>query len=171
MTGPPALRVRNSKLAGELFGETIARTYFAVRVAAIYGVNPCRAKGGNNFVKLMLKLASERGEVKVVEDEFVSPTYTRDIANQLLALSDTDAYALIHATSNGSSSWHEFASEIFELSGMRVRLLRAAPGEFPMKVPRPKYSVLQNSRLQAFGLDVMPDWWDALRRHLVVLNS
>ena len=131
----------------------------------------CRAKGGNNFVKLMLKLAKERGEVKVVDDEFVSPTYTPDIANQLLALSGTDAYGLIHVTSNGSCSWHEFAEQIFKLSGTTVRLLRAAPGEFPMKVARPKYSVLENSRLQALGLDQMPDWRDALRRYLVILNS
>ena len=161
----------NTKLAGELFVQTIAHKYFVVRVAALYGMNPCRAKGGNNFVKLMLKLGRERGEVKVVDDEFVSPTYTPDIANQLLALSQTDAYGIFHATSNGSCSWYEFAGEIFTLAGTTVKLVRAAPGEFPMKVPRPKYSVLENSRLQALGLDRMPDWHDALGRYLVALGS
>jgi dTDP-4-dehydrorhamnose reductase len=161
----------NSKLTGELFVQTIAHKYFVVRVSAIYGMNPCRAKGGNNFVKLMLKLGRERGEVRVVDDEFVSPTYTPDIANQLLALSQTDAYGVIHATSNGSCSWYEFASEIFKLAGTSVKLDRAAAGEFPMKVPRPKYSVLENSRLQALGLDRMPEWRDAVGRYLVALSS
>ncbi len=161
----------NSKLAGEYFVETIARRYFVVRVSGIYGSNPCRAKGGNNFVKLMLKLAKERGEVKVVDDEFVSPTYTPAIAHQLLKLSQTDAYGLIHATSNGSCSWHEFAATIFRLTNTKVNLLRAAPGEFPMKVPRPKYSVLENARLKQLGIDLMPDWKDSLGQYLTVLSS
>jgi dTDP-4-dehydrorhamnose reductase len=161
----------NSKLAGEYFVETIARRYFVVRVSGIYGSNPCRAKGGNNFVKLMLKLAKERGEVKVVDDEFVSPTYTPAIAHQLLKLSQTEAYGLIHATSNGSCSWHEFAATIFRLTNTKVNLLRAAPGEFPMKVPRPKYSVLENARLKQLGIDLMPDWKDSLGQYLTVLSS
>ncbi len=161
----------NSKLAGELFVQTIAEKYFVVRVSAMYGLSPCRAKGGNNFVKLMLKLAKERDEVRVVDNEFISPTYTPDIAKQLLALSQTDAYGLFHATSSGSCSWHEFAEQIFSLSGKGVKLLSAAAGELSKKVPRPKYSVLENARLQALGLDVMPDWRDALQRYLAVLNG
>jgi dTDP-4-dehydrorhamnose reductase len=160
----------NSKFAGEIFVQTIARRYFVVRVSAIYGANPCRAKGGNNFIKLMLKLARERGEVKVVDDELVSPTYTPDVANQLVRLSEAGAYGIIHSTANGSCSWYEFAEAIFRLTKTKVKLLRAAPGEFPMKVPRPKYSVLENSALKRLGIDDMPHWSESLREYLAASN-
>jgi dTDP-4-dehydrorhamnose reductase len=160
----------NSKLAGEIFVQTIARRYFVVRVSAIYGANPCRAKGGNNFIKLMLKLARERGEVKVVDDEFVSPTYTPDVADQLVRLAETDAHGVVHCTANGSCSWYEFAEAIFKLTQTKVKLLRAAPGEFPMKVPRPRYSVLENSMLDGLGIDRMPLWKDSLARYIAELQ-
>jgi dTDP-4-dehydrorhamnose reductase len=160
----------NSKYAGEMFIQTMARRYFVVRVSAIYGTHPCRAKGGNNFVKLMLKLARERGEVKVVDDEFVSPTYTPDVANQLVRLADADARGVVHSTANGSCSWYEFAEAIFQLTHTKVKLLRAAPGEFPMKVPRPKYSVLENAALKRLGIDRMPLWNDSLARYLAELQ-
>jgi dTDP-4-dehydrorhamnose reductase len=161
----------NSKLAGEYFVQTIARRFFVVRVSAIYGAHPCRAKGGNNFVKLMLKLARERGEVTVVDNEFVTPTYTPDIAQQLLKLIETDADGVVHATANGSCSWFEFAEAIFAISRTKVNLRRAAPGQFPMKVPRPKYSVLENAVLQKLRIDIMPDWRASLTRYLATLQT
>jgi dTDP-4-dehydrorhamnose reductase len=161
----------NSKLAGEYFVQTIARRFFVVRISAVYGANPCRAKGGNNFVKLMLKLARERGEVKVVDDEFVSPTYTPDVAHQLLKLMQTEAYGLIHATANGSCSWYEYAAAIFQLTDTKVKLLHAAPGEFPMKVPRPKYSVLENARLKQLSIDMMPGWRTSLEHYLTTVEG
>ena len=78
-----------SKLAGEMLVRTIAERHFVVRVAALFGAAPCRAKGGLNFVQLMIKLARERDEVRVVDDEIVSPTSTVDVARQLLELTAT----------------------------------------------------------------------------------
>jgi len=161
----------NTKLAGEYFVLAMAHRFFVVRVSAIYGTHPCRAKGGNNFVKLMLKLARDRGEVKVVDDEFVSPTYTPDVANQLLALVPCDAYGTVHATANGSCSWYEFAEAIFRLAGTKVNLRRAMPGEFASKVARPKYSVLENAVLKQQGIDQMPDWKSSLKQYLATLSS
>jgi len=102
----------------------------------------------------------------VVNDEFVSPTPTIQVARQLLRLSRTGAYGLYHATTEGSCSWYEFAREIFALSGSKVRLEAAAPGEFPAKVPRPKYSVLDNAALRAASLNVFTDWREGLRDYL-----
>jgi dTDP-4-dehydrorhamnose reductase len=160
-----------SKLAGERFIETIARRFFNVRVSGIYGSNPCRAKGGNNFVKLMLKLAKERGEVKVVDDEFVSPTYTPDAARQILRLLPHSDYGTVHTTANGSCSWHEFADAIFNLSKTKVNLLRAKSSDFPAKVPRPKYSVLDHAQLKKWDIDVMPHWRASLSSYLATLNG
>lgn len=156
----------NSKLAGESFVRTMAKKHFVVRVSGLYGANPCRAKGGNNFVKLMLKLGKERDEVRVIDDEVLTPTYTGDVARQIVAMTDMDTYGLYHATAQGSCSWYRFAAKIFELSDIPIKLSVASPDEFPMKVPRPKYSVLENAGLKALGKDLMPDWQDGLKRYM-----
>lgn len=142
-----------------------------MRVSAIYGHNPCRAKGGLNFIKLMLKLANERGQVAVVDDEFVSPTNTMNIAEQLAKILSTDVTGIVHATSEGQCSWYEFAREIFDYSGTQVVLNKANPADFPMKVPRPKYSVLENGRLKASGINVMKPWRESLHQYLDELKS
>ena len=161
----------NTKLCGENFVRTVAKKYFVVRVSGLYGTNPCRAKGGLNFVRLMLKLAKERDEIRVVDDEVLSPTFTEDIASQIVALSKSDKYGLYHATAQGSCSWYTFAARIFELSGVKVKLSVARPGEFPAKVPRPKYSVLENNCLKALSLDIMPHWEDGLRNYLRKIDA
>jgi dTDP-4-dehydrorhamnose reductase len=157
----------NSKLAGEYFVRCANPRHFVVRVSAIYGLHPCRAKGGLNFVELMLKLSREREEVRVVDDEFVSPTSTVEIARQLVVLAGTSDYGLYHATAEGSCSWYEFARSIFDLTETKVRLERARPGEFPVKVPRPKHSVLENSALKDRGLNVFGNWQSGLENYLV----
>jgi len=159
-----------TKLAGENFTAAIAPNYFVLRVSAIYGHHPCRAKGGLNFVELMLKLAKERDELRVVDDEFVTPTPTVQIAAQVVALSRSSNYGLYHGTAEGSCSWYEFAREIFESTHTKVRLEKARPGEFPAKIPRPKYSVLENNGLKANDLNVFTDWRDGLQQYLNTRN-
>ncbi|TWT12894.1 dTDP-4-dehydrorhamnose reductase [Reyranella sp. CPCC 100927] len=156
----------NSKVAGESFVLSTGDTGAVLRVSGIYGTNKCRAKGGLNFVQLMLKLADEREEVRVVDDEILTPTNTIDIARQVVRLCDARAPGLFHGTAHGQCSWYRFAQEIFSLAGKGVRLLPARPGEFPAKVPRPSYSVLENQALKSLGLDVMSDWESGLKRYL-----
>src|SRR5262249_13326099 len=119
-----------------------------VRVSGVYGNNPCRAKGGLNFVRLMLKLANERPEIRVVDDEILTPTYSVDIARQVMKLIGDRVPGLFHGTAQGECSWYQFAQQVFEKSGTRANLQKARPGEFPAKVPRPSYSVLENSHLK-----------------------
>jgi dTDP-4-dehydrorhamnose reductase len=156
----------NSKLSGEYFVRSSNPRHFVVRTSAIYGPNPCRAKGGLNFVELMLKLSREREEVRVVDDEFVSPTTAREIARQLVVLSGTTEYGVYHATAESSCSWYEFARAIFDLTGAKVRLERARPGDFSAKVPRPKYSVLENAALKTRGLNLFTHWKNGLESYL-----
>ena len=161
----------NTKLAGEYFVQSIANKYFIIRLSGLYGKNPCRAKGGLNFVSLMLKLAKERDEIRVVDDEILAPTYTVDVANQIVRLLDSNAYGLYHATAQDSCSWYQFAAKIFDLTGIETNLNIAGPGEFPAKVPRPNYSVLENKALQSIGLDIMPHWADGLKRYLETIKG
>lgn len=155
-----------TKLAGEHFARAIAARHFVVRTSALYGHSPCRGKGGRNFVELMLKLAQERDEIRVVNDEIVSPTWTGELAHQIVRLVQTDAYGLYHATAEDACSWYEFAKEIFRLSASRVKLSVASSDEFPTKVPRPKYSVLENYSLKQTGLNQFRSWRDGLRDYL-----
>ena len=155
-----------SKLAGEHFVRATTPKHFVVRTSGLYGKSPCRAKGGLNFIELMLKLARERGEVKVVDSEVVSPTSTTELARQIVRLSRSDSYGLYHATAEGSCSWYEFAREIFDVTATKVKLRVAAPGEFPAKVPRPMYSVLENRALKNHGLNTFQPWQVALHSYL-----
>jgi dTDP-4-dehydrorhamnose reductase len=157
----------NSKLAGEYFVRAENPHHFVVRVSGLYGSHPCRAKGNLNFVELMLKLSRERDEVRVVNDEFVTPTPTVEVARQLVVLSRTSDYGLYHATSEGSCSWYEFARAIFELSAAKVKLEPARPGEFPAKVARPKYSVLENAVLKRSSRNIFDHWKKGLERYLM----
>jgi len=155
-----------TKLEGEELVRSINPKHFILRTAALYGDHPCRAKGGRNFVDLMLRLARERGRVRVVAHEFTSPTATTELAQQIVVLSRTDAYGLYHATAEGSCSWYEFAREIFSIAEVDVKLEAASSTEFPQKVIRPEYSVLDNSGLKARELNVLRPWQDALREHI-----
>ncbi|WP_291443661.1 dTDP-4-dehydrorhamnose reductase [Desulfovibrio sp.] len=156
----------NSKLSGEYYALSSWEKVSVVRVGGIYGVHPCRAKGGLNFVQLMLKLANERPYLRVVDDEIVTPTPTAAIAAQLQRIANEGVYGIFHATCQGQCSWYAFAERIFALRGITTDLQKAQPGEFPAKVARPSYSVLENSRLKQLGIDCMPNWEDGLKSYL-----
>jgi len=156
-----------TKLAGEYAIESVAERFFILRTSAVYGKHTCRAKG-HNFIQLMLKLYKERDELRVVDNEIVTPTYTIDLANQIncLILSDSEEYGLYHATCEGQTSWYNFAKEIFNFLDLDVNLNIAASDEFPQKIPRPLYSVLENRKLKSIGLNVMRPWKESLFDYL-----
>jgi dTDP-4-dehydrorhamnose reductase len=156
----------NSKLAGEYLVRTVNPRHFVLRTSALYGKHPCRAKGGQNFVDLMLRLGRERGKVRVVDTEFVSPTSTTDLARQIVALSGCDAFGLYHATGEGSCSWYEYAKEIYSLANLNAKVEVASSSEFPAKVARPSYSVLENRALNQLGLNTFRPWQEALAAYL-----
>lgn len=155
-----------TKVAGEHFVRATAPKHFVIRTSGLYGKSPCRAKGGLNFIELMLKLAKERGKVRVVDSEIVTPTSTAELAQQIVKLSRSSAYGLYHATAESSCSWYEFAREIFTLTDTTVQLEIAGPNEFPAKVARPKYSVLENRGLKTQGLNIFKHWQHGLREYL-----
>jgi dTDP-4-dehydrorhamnose reductase len=156
----------NTKLAGEYFVRGIADRHFVLRTSALYGKHPCRGKGGLNFVELMLKLGKERGKVRVVKSEEVTPTSTYELAHQMVRLSRTANFGLFHATAEGSCTWNDFARQIFSIVRLPVTVEIADPKEFPSKVPRPKYSVLENCALKAVGLNSFRPWQEGLAQYL-----
>ena len=157
----------NTKLSGEYFVEAIAKRYYILRVCGIYGKSPCIGKGGLNFVDLMLKLSKERPEVRVVDNEILTPTSTVEVSRQIVKMINSKAqYGLYHATAQGSCSWYEFAKEIFEVTKPTCKFNKAEPGEFAVKVNRPEYSVLENKFLKDQGIDILKDWREGLREYL-----
>lgn len=153
-----------TKVAGEHYVAAYSSRSYVVRSSGLYGHNTCRAKG-RNFIDTMLALAKERSEVRVVQDEVLTPTYTYHLAKQIRELVDTHAYGLYHVTNNGSCSWYEFAKEIFRLAGLTTPLLPTTVKDFPSPVKRPHYSVLSNAALQSLGIDHMPEWKESLRQY------
>jgi dTDP-4-dehydrorhamnose reductase len=155
-----------TKLAGEHFARNYSRRSYVIRVAGIYGRVPSRAKGNSNFVTTMIRLAREKPEVRVVDDEIVSPTPTEAIARNLLPLLETQAYGLYHMACEGQCSWYEFARIIFDTLDLKTPLYPCKAADFPSPVRRPPYSALKNAALENLNLNQMPRWDDALRLFL-----
>jgi dTDP-4-dehydrorhamnose reductase len=151
----------NTKLSGEYFAQNYCDQSWVVRISGIYGKVPCRAKGGN-FITTMQKLAKEKQEVKVVNDEILTPTPTLEIAKSTAALINKDAFGLYHMSCEGQVSWYEFAKTIWDTLQLKTPLYSANVNDFPLLVKRPFYSVLENRELKNLGIDMMPDWKDAL---------
>ncbi len=154
-----------SKLAGEMVTQLTLEKYFIIRPCGLYGVVGSAGKGGN-FVETMVRLGREKGEVKVVSDQVCTPTYTKNLAENLLTLLKTEKYGLYHMTSEGSCSWYEFACYIFELLNMKVKCEPVSSNVFKTRAKRPNYSVLENGRLKKLGLNEMRDWRENLRLYL-----
>jgi dTDP-4-dehydrorhamnose reductase len=149
-----------TKLAGEQLLQKHLDEFFIVRTAWVFGIH------GNNFVKTMLRLGKERGEVGVVHDQVGSPTYTVDLAQFMVELMETDKYGVYHATNSGICSWYEFAVEIFKQAELDVKVNPLTSDQFPRPAARPKYSVLSKKRIEQEGLKPLRDWKQALGAYL-----
>lgn len=131
---------------------------FIVRTAWLYG------RHGGNFARTMLALAAVRDTVDVVNDQVGQPTWTADLAAQIVSLVDSDAPAgIYHGTNSGQASWFDFARAVFELGGRDpARVKPTTSAAFVRPAPRPAYSVLGHEAWAAAGLHPMRDWRDAL---------
>ena len=154
-TGPVSVYGRT-----KLLGEQLARTapeHLIVRTAWLYDA------WGRNFYLTMLDLAAKGRPLKVVGDQWGSPTTCRALARQLQAAVEGGCRGLLHATCSGETTWHGFAGEIFRQQGLTVELAPCTTAEFPRPAPRPAYAVLSGARRTALGVDRMPSWQEALR--------
>ncbi len=149
-----------SKLLGEKMVKEQTHRFFILRVSWLY--SPYR----KNFVKTILKLAKEKEEIRVVDDQWGTPTSARDVARQIELLMGTEAYGLYHCTSQGSCSRFEFAQQIIRLSGLKTRVIPVKSSEFPTLAKRPSNSVLENFMLKIQGFDIMPEWFESLKKEL-----
>lgn len=148
-----------TKLAGEIaVQQALPDRHYLVRTAWLYGCH------GSNFARTMLRLQAERDTVAVVTDQVGQPTYSRDLAAQILRLLDArPAAGTFHATNSGETSWYEFTRAIFEAAGADpARVLPTTSAEFVRPAPRPSYSVLAHDSWEAVGLQPMRPWQEGL---------
>ncbi len=145
-------------------GEEKVRKYcpdsFILRICWTYG------KNGKNFVDTMLNLADKQSEIKAVDDQTGSPTYTKALANLICDMIETDKFGTYHASCEGFCTRYEFVREIMRLAGKTVKVLPAESGEFPTPAKRPHNSRLSKKSLDEAGFDRLPDWKTSLAEYL-----
>jgi len=154
-----------SKLAGELTLQYMMEKYYLLRVCGLYGHAGSLGKG-YNFVELMIELAEKGKDIKVVDDQVLTPTSTSDLASKIYELIQTGKYGLYHMTNTGKCSWYEFACEIFRIAGLSPNIEPVTSDEFGAKAKRPSYSVLDNRNLRDIGLADMRNWKEALKDYI-----
>ena len=156
-----------SKLDGELAVSGILDKYFIVRIAWVFG------KNGKNFIKTMLNVGKTHDEVRVVNDQIGTPTYTYDLARLLVDMAETDKYGYYHATNEGGYiSWYDFTCEIYRQAGLTTKVTPVTTAEYGLsKAARPFNSRLDKSKLTENGFTPLPTWQDALSRYLKELEE
>ena len=156
-----------TKLGGELAVAELLAKFFIVRIAWVFG------KNGNNFIKTMLNVGQKFPELRVVNDQIGTPTYTWDLARLLVDMLETEKYGYYHATNEGGYiSWYDFACEIFKQAGYMTKVIPVTTEEYGLsKAARPHNSRLDKSKLVEMGFRPLPTWQDALARYLKELEK
>ncbi|OIJ18605.1 dTDP-4-dehydrorhamnose reductase [Anaerobacillus alkalidiazotrophicus] len=145
-----------SKWLGEQLVRSIIEESYIVRTSWLYG------SSGKNFVKTMLKLAEQRNEVKVVDDQIGSPTYTKDLADVIMQLIGK-TYGIYHVSNSGFCSWYMFAKYIFKEAGFDPNLIKPITTEaYGALAPRPAYSVLAHNSLKREEIEKPRRWEEAV---------
>jgi dTDP-4-dehydrorhamnose reductase len=147
-----------TKLEGEIDIINTLRQHYIIRTSWLY------SEFGNNFVKTMLKLGSERSQLDIIADQIGTPTYAIDLAGAILYIIEfgTANYGVYHYSNEGVASWYDFAKNIFEISDTNVKTSPILTSQYPTKAERPKFSVMDKSKIKmTFGIEV-PYWRDSL---------
>ena len=160
-----------TKLKGEEFAKN-AYKYFIIRTSWLY------SSFGQNFVKTMLRLGKEKDEINVVSDQIGSPTYAADLALAVLEITlqtfkipENNLSGIYHFSNEGSCSWAEFANEIMNVANLNCKINQVPSEAFPTIAKRPKYSLLNKSKIkEIFGIKV-PFWKDSLKNCLLKMNE
>ena len=156
-----------TKAEGEEAVIAHVKKYFILRIAWVFGIN------GHNFVKTMLNLAKTHEKLTVINDQIGTPTYTYDLARLVVDMILTDKYGKYHVTNEGGYiSWYDFTRAIFEEAGItNVTVTPVTSEEYGAAAKRPYNSRMDRSKLVKEGFTPLPDWRDALKRYIEVLNS
>ena len=152
-------------MAGELYTRWSPK-YYVVRVASLFGVAGASGKGGN-FVETMIKKAKNNEVIRVVDDMWMSTTYTRDAASAIKKILELELpFGVYHVTNRGFCTWFQFAKEIFNQLDLNPVLEPIRTSDLEMKAKRPRFSALASVKLSKYGI-FMRSWKEALHDYLV----
>ena len=159
-----------SKLKGEEAVSKMGENYFIFRTAGLFGKRGAAGKGGN-FINTMIRLSRERGEVRVVNDQFTSPTHSLDVARVIRHFIEKDImdFGIFHVVSSGYCSWYELADYVISLVGIDAQVIPVSSDEFKTDAKRPLFSALDNAKLSA--IYKMPHWRDAVYEYLCRIGA
>lgn len=156
-----------TKLNGENLLKEIIDNYFVLRTSWLY------SEYGNNFVKTMLRIGKSNSELRIISDQYGTPTYAMDLADCILKIIDQKSkkYGIYHYSNEGSGSWYDFAQAIFNIKKANVNILPIRTYEYPTKVVRPKFSVMDKSKIKEELSIKIPYWRDSLVNCMNALSS
>ena len=145
-----------TKYQSEKIVKQTTNRHVILRTAWMYGIN------GNNFLKTMLKLALKypKNTIKVVNDQFGSPTWSHRLSLQIARIIDTDGHGTYHATSEGYCSWYDLATYFLDRMDVPHAVIPCTSEEYPTPAARPKNSILENRHLKEKGINIMAHWRD-----------
>ena len=151
-----------TKLEGEFVVVNTLDKYFIVRIAWVFGLN------GKNFIKTMINVGKTHDEVRVINDQIGTPTYTFDLSRLLVDMCETEKYGYYHATNEGGYiSWYDFCVEFYKQYGLATKVIPVTTEEYGLnKATRPFNSRLDKSKLVNAGFKTLPSWQDAVSRYL-----
>ena len=155
-----------SKLEGEKAVYENLSKYFIVRIAWVFGLN------GNNFIKTMINVGKTHDEVRVVNDQIGTPTYTLDLARLLVDMIESEKYGYYHATNEGGYiSWYDFCCEFYRQYGLDTKVIPVTTAQYgASRAKRPFNSRLDKGKLVESGFEPLPAWQDAVARYLKEAN-
>jgi len=156
-----------TKLEGEKAIKNTMENYFILRTSWLY------SEYGNNFVKTMLKLGRDKKELRIIADQFGTPTYAIDLATAIIQIIESNgtSYGLYHYSNLGIATWHDFAKAIFDLSGMDVKVIPISTSDYITKARRPAFSIMNKSKAQNILSLKIPNWHDSLKICLAKINK
>jgi dTDP-4-dehydrorhamnose reductase len=154
-----------SKLAGEFYAQAYLESPLIIRTSGVFGPGGLHTPRGN-FIELMLRLATSRNPIRVVQDHVASPTYAPTLASRTADLVGRKAGGVFHIGGGTPISWFDYARMIFDVTGLQPVLHGTSEREYRTPARRPKYSALSNSKMERFGLAPMPPLEEELRRYL-----
>ncbi len=156
----------DTKLEGEKLIASILDNFYIIRTSWLY------SEYNNNFVKTMLRLASEREELSIVNDQFGTPTNANDLAKAIIKIIENGNtnFGVYHYSNLGVATWFKFAEAIFKITNTKIKINPVSTEAFKTKAKRPKYSVLDKTKIiKAFDLEI-PNWELSLEEHLKIKN-
>ncbi len=154
----------SKRIGDELVRHILPERSLIVRTSWLHGLH------GPNFLHTMLRLGRERSEIRVVDDQVGSPTWSFWLGQVMLQLIEKNARGLFNVSSHGDISWYDYACEVFRQAGIKVKVLPQSSSELGRPAPRPPYSTLDLSKVESFLGIRCPDWREDIEGHLQQLN-